>query len=204
MLLSFYNPETLGDILLVILKEDVQNQDAKIKGDVTRIFNTENNETIGFNIKNVKSILNLQDTDIGHIVLNEAQINTLNKTISDNGFEATLELDDKPRFVVGHVDEMTEHPDSDHLHVTKIDVGQEEDLQIVCGASNIEQGQNVVVALTGAVMPDGKIIWPGKLRGVESFGMCCSASELALPNATKGHGILVLDDSKVAGTAFQF
>lgn len=202
MLLSFYNPETLGDILLVILKENVENQETETKGDITRIFNVENNETIGFNVKNIQAKLDLQD--VGHIVLKENQVAVLNNLIKENGFNDELVADLAPKFVVGHVDEMEDHPDSDHLHITKINVGADEDLQIVCGASNIQQGQNVVVALVGAVMPDGKIIWPGKLRGVESFGMCCSASELALPNAEKGHGILVLDESEVAGTAFQF
>ncbi|GKQ42498.1 tRNA-binding protein [Companilactobacillus sp. RD055328] len=201
MLLSFFNPDTLGDVLLVVLAEDVEHQGAKTSGDVTRIYNQDNDSTIGFNIRNVKSKLQLDE--IGQIMLNQDQVKALNNIIKDAGFDETLEFDDRAKFVVGHVDEISEHPDSDHLHITKINVGNEQ-LQIVCGAPNIDQGQNVVVAITGAVMPTGKIIWPGKLRGVESFGMVCSAKELDLPNAPKERGILVLPDTLTPGAAFNF
>ena len=75
----------------------------------------------------------------------------------------------------------------------------------MCGAPNIEAGQNVVVAKVGAMMPNGAMIWPGKLRGVESFGMLCAARELALPNAPQARGILVLDPIEFkVGEAFDF
>lgn len=106
--------------------------------------------------------------------------------------------DDTPKFVVGFVQELSDHPDSDHLHITKTKVDNGETLQIVCGAPNIAQGQMVVVAKVGAMMPDGQIIWPGKLRGVQSEGMICSARELALPNAPEKRGILVLEPEKYA------
>ena len=67
-----------------------------------------------------------------------------------------------------------------HLSVTEIKVDNGEVLQIVCGAANIRKGLKVVVAKPGAMMPDGLLIWPGELRGVESFGMVCSAKELNL------------------------
>ena len=76
-----------------------------------------------------------------------------------------------------------EHPDSDHLSITETEVGDGEVLQIVCGAANIRKGLKVVVAKPGAMMPDGLMIWPGTLRGVESFGMICSAKELHLEGA---------------------
>lgn len=201
MLLSFFNPQVLGDVLLVITHEDVENQSSQTKNNVTRIFNQDNDETIGFNIQNVAVALGLEDA--GQVILKSAQVDELNNIIHNAGFEDQLKVDDEPKFVVGHVDEISEHPDSDHLHITKINVGNEQ-LQIVCGAPNIDLGQNVVVAITGAVMPTGKIIWPGKLRGVESYGMVCSAKELDLPNAPKERGILVLPDSLKPGTAFNF
>ena len=83
--------------------------------------------------------------------------------------------------VVGKVMTCEAHPDSDHLHVTTVDVGGEELLQIVCGAPNCEAGILVPVATVGAKMPDGTVIKKGKLRGVESFGMLCSADELGVP-----------------------
>lgn len=72
------------------------------------------------------------------------------------------------------------HPDSDHLHILKVDFGNDElghDVQIVCGASNVYEGMICPVASIGAVLPEIKIK-KGKIRGVESFGMCCSGDEL--------------------------
>jgi phenylalanyl-tRNA synthetase beta chain len=80
---------------------------------------------------------------------------------------------------IGKILECEKHPDSDHLHVCKVDVGQGEPLQIVCGAPNARVGIKVIVALIGAKLPDGEIK-KGKLRGVESFGMMCSIEELGL------------------------
>lgn len=201
MLLSFLNPEVLGDVLMLVLDEDVKNQSSETKDNVTRIFNQDDDSTIGFNIRNVKEKLNLKGS--GQVQLSADQVNILNDVIKSVGMKDELVFDDKPKFVVGHVDEISEHPDSDHLYITKINVGEQK-LQIVCGAPNIDKDQNVVVAIKGAVMPTGKIIWPGQLRGVDSYGMVCSAKELDLPNAPKERGILVLEDNLAAGSAFNF
>ncbi len=98
--------------------------------------------------------------------------------------------------VVGHVVECAKHPEADKLSVCKVDVGQDEMLDIVCGAPNIAQGQKVPVALVGTKMPDGLVIKKAKLRGQASFGMICSERELGL---TDDHsGIMVLpNDAKV-------
>ena len=105
--------------------------------------------------------------------------------------------------VIGEVLECYDHPDSDHLHITKIDFdGKHESLQIVCGAPNIRKNLKVVVALPGAMMPDGMMIWPGELRGEKSFGMICSARELQLPNAPMKRGILELGPDAVVGSEF--
>ena len=79
-------------------------------------------------------------------------------------------------------------------------------MQIVCGAPNIDEGQKVVVAKVGAMMPNGAMIFPGKLRGVESMGMICSARELELPNAPQKRGILVLPETDAfeVGKEFNF
>ncbi len=74
--------------------------------------------------------------------------------------------------------------------------------QIVCGAANIRKGLKVVVAKPGAMMPDGLLIWPGTLRGVDSYGMICSARELHLANAPLKKGILELPQDAVVGEAF--
>ena len=99
--------------------------------------------------------------------------------------------------VVGHVVECGQHPDSDHLSVTRVDVGSEI-LDIVCGAPNVAQGQKVPVAPVGATLPGGLVIKKTKLRGAPSHGMICSERELGL---TEEHsGIWVLNDALKPGT----
>ena len=89
-------------------------------------------------------------------------------------------LDD--HFVVVEVLECVAHPDSDHLHVCKVTDGSET-FQVVCGAPNMRTGIKTAFSKIGAVIPNGGFkIKKGKLRGVESFGMCCSSAELNLPN----------------------
>ena len=122
--------------------------------------------------------------------------------IKEAGFTETLVEDNEPKIVVGYVKTCVPHPDSDHLSITETQVSDSETLQIVCGAPNIEAGQKVVVAKPGAMMPDGMMIWPGTLRGIESFGMICSAKELQLPNAPEKKGILVLPADAVIGEDF--
>ena len=103
------------------------------------------------------------------------------------------------KFVVGKVTECIKHPDADRLTVCKVDVGNEE-LQIVCGAPNVREGQSVPVALVGAKFPDFKIK-KAKMRGVESNGMICAEDELGLSD--DHDGIMVLDDKHTAGTPFK-
>ena len=80
--------------------------------------------------------------------------------------------------VVGKILTCEAHPQSDHLHLLTVDVGAEKPLNIVCGAPNARAGIVVAVATVGTVMPDGMKIVPSKIRGYESFGMCCSYAEL--------------------------
>ena len=98
--------------------------------------------------------------------------------------------------VVGHVVHREQHPDADKLSLCRVNVGQEEELQIVCGAPNVAQGQKVPVALVGAQLPGDLKIKRAKLRGVESQGMICSAKELGLEDRLLPkeiqEGILVL------------
>ncbi len=94
------------------------------------------------------------------------------------GYE--IEGEEISNVVVGKVISVTPHEDSDHLVVCQIDVGKEQPVQIVTGASNVNAGDIVPVALDGSTLPDGKKIKKGKLRGVESYGMLCSLGELSL------------------------
>ncbi|MBH0163381.1 phenylalanine--tRNA ligase subunit beta [Fictibacillus sp. 7GRE50] len=82
--------------------------------------------------------------------------------------------------VVGYVEECIQHPNADKLRVCKVDVGQGEVSQIVCGAPNVAQGQKVAVAVPGAVLPGNFKIKKAKLRGEESHGMICSLTELGV------------------------
>ena len=104
--------------------------------------------------------------------------------------------------VVAHVLECTEHPDSDHLHVTKLDVGAGEPLQVVCGAPNVVAGQKVLLATVGTklvnLQGEELKLKKSKIRGVESFGMICAEDELGI--GEDHSGIMVLDDSAVPGT----
>ena len=100
------------------------------------------------------------------------------------------------KLVVGRVLEVTKHPDADRLNLTKVDIGDEQ-LDIVCGASNVREDLIVAVATVGAKLPNGLKIKKVKVRGVESFGMLCSASELGLEE--KSDGLIELDEDASIG-----
>ncbi|MBC7385765.1 MAG: phenylalanine--tRNA ligase subunit beta [Cryobacterium sp.] len=93
--------------------------------------------------------------------------------------------------------EKGKHPDSDRLSLCSVDVGAKEPLQIICGATNHQTGDKVVAALVGAELPNGMKIGKGKIRGVESFGMLCSESELGL--AKESEGIIILPKETPVG-----
>ena len=96
------------------------------------------------------------------------------------------------KVVIGYVEECEKHPDADKLNVCKVNVGNEI-TQIVCGAKNVAAGQFVAVSVVGAVLPGNFKIKKAKLRGIESFGMICSSTEIGLPKLEDG--IMVLDNS---------
>lgn len=103
--------------------------------------------------------------------------------------------------VIGKVLTCTEHPDSDHLHITTVDLGDGNATQIVCGAPNVAAGQTVVVATVGTVLYDGDKefkIKKSKIRGVESFGMICAEDEIGI--GTSHDGIIVLKEDVKPGT----
>lgn len=103
--------------------------------------------------------------------------------------------------VIGEVLTCEAHPNSDHMHVTTVNLGQGEPVQIVCGASNVAAGQKVVVATLGTKLYDGDecfTIKKSKLRGVESNGMICAEDEIGL--GTDHAGIIVLPETAVPGT----
>ncbi|MBR0027643.1 MAG: phenylalanine--tRNA ligase subunit beta, partial [Clostridia bacterium] len=124
-------------------------------------------------------------------------------TMSGSKVEGYESMGDSVQNVVtGKVLTCEDHPDSDHLHITTVDAGTGEILQIVCGAPNCKAGIIVPVALVGAELPGGKIK-KGKIRGVESSGMLCSHDELGITEDMLGYepeyGILVLPEDTPIG-----
>ena len=101
--------------------------------------------------------------------------------------------------VIGKVLTCVDHPDSDHLHITTVDLGGDTPVQIVCGAPNVAAGQTVVVATVGTTLYDGDKefqIKKSKIRGVESFGMICAEDEIG--TGSSHDGIIVLADGAAA------
>ena len=102
-----------------------------------------------------------------------------------------------PNLVVGYVQSRKDHPNSDHLNVCMVDLGDEV-VQIVCGAKNVDAGQKVIVSKVGAVLPGDFEIKKSTIRGVESNGMICALSELGLEDSSDG--ICVLPEEAVVGS----
>lgn len=113
----------------------------------------------------------------------------------------TIQGKDLDNVVIGKIVEYGKHPDSDKLTLTKVDVGEEEPLQIVCGAPNHKLGDKVIVARIGAVLPGNFKIGKSKIRGVESYGMLCSEVELGIGN--DGSGIVILPEDAPIGEEYR-
>ena len=196
-----YNKEHVGDVLMVIVAD---GQGVKLaaerKGNVARIYRLDNGETVAWNIFQVSNLFNI--TERGQVFLTDEEISILNQELSQAGFEPELVNDLSPKFVVGEIVKMVAHPDSDHLNICQVKVAADKVVQIIAGAPNAKVGLKTIVALPGAMMPKGNLIFPGELRGEESFGMMCSPRELQLPNAPQKRGIIELASSEVVGTAF--
>lgn len=198
-----FNEKACGDCLIVAIS-GTENQQVEVSrvGNVAQL--TADNQVVGYSFFNVKKALSTLKAAQGQVFLNAEDIDYLNSQLFDSGFDMQLHVADfQPQFVVGYVEECVEHPDSDHLHITQTRVDNDEILQIVCGAPNIDAGQKVVVAKPSAMIPDGTMIWKGALRGVESDGMICSAKEMHLKGAPSERGILVLPETEEVGSVFQ-
>lgn len=141
----------------------------------------------------VKDYIDIEDQDLKELAvkITKAGIN-IEKVISNH-------IDN---LVIGEVIECEMHPDSDHLHVCLVNVGDRV-LQIVCGAPNVRKGLKVIVALSGAILPGDFEIKKSKIRGVESNGMLCALFELGLEEKneeTYSKGIYEVDSKAKVGT----
>ena len=134
--------------------------------------------------------------------MTDEELAVLNAELAKEGFEEKLENNAAAKFVVGEIVEMVAHPDSDHLNICQVKIAEDKTVQIVAGAPNARVGLKTIVALPGAMMPSGGLIFPGNLRGEKSFGMLCSPRELALPKAPQKRGIIELSTDAVIGQAF--
>lgn len=105
------------------------------------------------------------------------------------------------KVVIGQITEYGKHPEAEKLTLLKVNIGEEEELQIVCGAPNHKLGDKVVVATIGAVLPGDFEIKKSKIRGVESQGMLCSEVELGLGN--DGDGIIILPEDAPLGVEYR-
>ena len=188
----FINNKAFESCLMVVI-DDKEVTNYKKINNVCVLYHE--NHIIGYNIidETFKTFSN------GYHPVHELleKINESLQRVSLDPIEADLEN----RFKVGKVIECEEHPESDHLHICQVDIGNEV-LQIVCGAHNVEKGIQVVVACENAIMPNGNLITAGKLRGVDSYGMLCSEYELGLIKEHK-KGLLILDDTYQVGESFK-
>ena len=137
-----------------------------------------------------------------YIDINDQDVNDLATKITQAGINiekvVTHHMDN---IVIGEIESVSNHPDSDHLHVCSVNIGSEV-LQIVCGAPNVRVGLKVIVALVGAVLPGDFVIKKSKIRGVDSYGMMCALFELGLEEETEENynkGIAELGDDAVVG-----
>jgi len=197
----FYNKEHVGDVLLVQLAtEGIVKTEVERAGDIAILKEAQTGEIKAFNLFNASKYVQVEAQ--GNVDMTPEFVAQLEAAIEKNGAAISLDVDFSPKFVVGYVETKEKHPNADKLSICSVNVG-EQTLQIVCGAPNVEAGQKVVVAKIGAVMPSGMLIKEGNLRGVDSFGMLCSARELAIPNAPSEKGILVLPEDAVVGSTFE-
>lgn len=175
----YYNQ--LFDVLMVVKKNQPPHQ-VDVKGDIV-LLSDENNEINGINIFNVSQDLH----PIKAFNSFEPEVLDYVKTKLADQFSFAQ----SSQFVVGQV-LVCEDIEGTHLHLCEVDLGSRV-AQIVCGAANVAIDQLVVVALSGAWMPNGEQIVPSKLRGYESHGMICSQKELDLENDDFNQtGIIVL------------
>ncbi|MGT2772300.1 YtpR family tRNA-binding protein [Streptococcus marimammalium] len=196
-----YNKNHVGDVLMVIVGNDNGKSVAvERKGRVARVFLQDTKKTVAWNIFDASEVIAIEGN--GQITLSDVELAAFNQEIAKAGFSESLENPQEPSFVVGEIVAMEAHPDSDHLNICQVKVAADKEIQIVAGAPNARTGLKTIVALDGAMMPNGSLIFSGKLRGEDSFGMMCSPRELALPNAPQKRGIIELDDSAIIGEAF--
>lgn len=147
-----------------------------------------------------------------YVKIDDQNVEELAEKITRSGIEVDAIIDRSHQMdnvVVGYVTSCEKHPNADRLNICTVDVGREEQSQIICGAANVAKGQKVVTALPGAVLPGNFKIKKAKMRGEASHGMICSLQELAIEGKVVpkeyAEGIYVLpEDAKVGENALPY
>ncbi|GAB2021320.1 DUF4479 and tRNA-binding domain-containing protein [Pseudolactococcus yaeyamensis] len=200
-MIAIYNTN-LNDVLMLITGD---NQGEKLtatrKDNVAKVMREDNGQVVAWNFFDASTLFPI--TGNGQVDLSDADVDALNGAIEAAGFEDVLVSDHAPKFVVGEIVDLIPHPDSDHLNIAQVKVAEDKTIQIVAGAPNARVGLKTIVALPGAMMPSGALIFAGQLRSEPSFGMMASPRELALANAPQKRGIIELGANEIPGTAFE-
>ena len=184
----YYNKETIGDVLLVIYKSDVIPTYVEQRNDIVALFDKDN-EIVGYNFLNISNSMKIKAH--GQIPICSHQVIDILNCMLKNASFPLLDYLDESGFKVGQIVEMEEHPDSDHLHILKVDIKKDRLLNIVCGSFNAKVGLKVVVATENCFMPSGKQIIPGEVMGVFSEGMLCSGRELNIDGYENKKGLYI-------------
>ncbi|WEV45478.1 DUF4479 and tRNA-binding domain-containing protein [Streptococcaceae bacterium ESL0687] len=199
-MIAVYN-QNLKDVLMFIVANDEgADLDFVRKGQVARIFREDTGQTVAWNIFEASSVIDIIGN--GQVDVEGEDLEKINALLMKEGFDQVIPFDDQPKFVVGEIVDLKAHEDSDHLNIAQVKISDDETVQIVAGAPNARLGLKTIVALPGAMMPNGSLIFAGELRGVPSYGMMASPRELALPNAPQKRGIIELDSQAVVGEKF--
>ncbi len=194
----FYNFKTIGDVLLIVFKP-LETPDEVIKKENVVVLK-KCGQVIGINIFDISKIMKIKAN--GFIPrIDDKVLEVINHILENHDIEPLEKLDNSG-FKVAKIVDIEEHPESDHLHICKVDVGHSDYLEIVCGAFNARKDLICVCALPYTFMPSGRQIIPGKLLGVDSYGMLCSGRELALEGYENKRGLLELDEKYVVGSDF--
>ena len=180
----YYNKETIGDVLLVIYKSDVIPAYIEQRNDIVALFDKDN-EIVGYNFLNISNSMKIKAH--GQIPICSHQVIDILNCMLKNASFPLLDYLDESGFKVGQIVEMEEHPDSDHLHILKVDIKKDRLLNIVCGSFNAKVGLKVVVATENCFMPSGKQIIPG---------------EVNIDGYENKKGLYILDDSYNVGDDF--
>lgn len=194
----YYDYESIGDVLLIVFDSNTIPNVIKRDNDVVSLY--KDDKLIGINIFNISKIMKIKAK--GYIPLVSDRVLEVINTILKNSNVAELPTQKDSGFRVAKIVDIEEHPDSEHLHICTVDIGEKEPLQIVCGAFNARKDLICVCATPYTFMPNGQSIIPNKLLGIDSYGMLCSGRELNLEGYEGKKGLLELDESYTLGSDF--